>query len=126
MSARPWTCQRVTGGAKCGHVNPSRRYRNCQACGKPRPDTKPPAHMSALELPMAYYVEINGGPNCGICGKPPAPGEKFHRDHEHKGVGFPRGVLCFPCNSALRPYMDLAWVEAAAAYLRRAEERRPS
>lgn len=124
--SRSWKCQRVTGGVKCGHLNPSRRYRNCQACGKPRPATKPPAHRSALELPMAYYVEINGGPHCGICGKTAKPGELFHRDHEHKGVGFPRGVLCFPCNSALRPYMDLAWVEAAAAYLRRAEERRPS
>lgn len=73
---------------------------------------------------MSYYVEINGGPNCGICGKPPGPGEKFHRDHEHVGVGFPRGVLCFPCNSALRPYMTLGWLERAVAYMRRVEARR--
>lgn len=118
-----WTCQRVTGGVKCAAVN-ANRFQKCQTCGKRRPARKPPAHMSALALPMAYYVDINGGPHCGICGKFPKPGEKFHRDHEHAGVGTPRGVLCFPCNSALRPYMTLEWLENAVRYLRRVEERR--
>jgi hypothetical protein len=68
-----WTCQRSSGGVKCGHRNPNRK-RNCEWCKKPRPVRKPPAHMSALSLPYEYYLEINGGPQCGICGKLPAPG----------------------------------------------------
>lgn len=120
-----WKCQRQTNGAKCHHENPSRK-RNCEACGKPRPKRKRPLHMSALDLPWSYYVEINGGEHCGICGKTASPGESFHRDHEHKGVGFPMGILCFRCNTALRPYMDLAWMRAAVAYLERAEARRPT
>jgi hypothetical protein len=121
---RVWTCQRQANGVKCRAVNP-KRLQKCHVCGKRRPASKPPAHMSALKLPLAYYVEINGGERCGICGKSPKPGEKFHRDHEHKGVGFARGLLCFPCNSALRPYMTLEWLRAAVAYVERAEARRP-
>lgn len=119
-----WTCQRQSGGEKCHAVNPS-RFQLCRACGKRKAPRKPPAHESALSLPMSYYVEINGGTSCGICGKPPGPDEKFHRDHEHVGVGFPRGVLCFPCNAGLRPYMNLDWCRRAVAYLERAEARRP-
>jgi hypothetical protein len=118
-----WTCQRQTAGVKCRASNPNRKHL-CSRCGKRRPAKTPPAHMSALNLPYEYYEQVNGGPECGICGKTPKPGEKFHRDHEHRGVGFPRGVLCFPCNSALRPYMTLDWLERAVVYLRRVETRR--
>lgn len=118
-----WTCQRVTAGTKCGALNESRR-RKCYACGKTKPLKRQPAHRKALELTMAEYIELNGGPQCGICGKLPKEGERFHRDHEHKGNGLARGVLCFPCNSALRPYMTIKWVRAALAYLQRAEDRR--
>ena len=124
MSGRGfWTCQRVTAGVKCRATNPNRKHL-CSRCGKRRTARKPPAHMSALALPLSFYVEINGGKHCGICGKTAKPGEKFHRDHEHKGVGFPRGLLCFRCNSALRPYMTLEWLRAAVAYVERAEARR--
>jgi hypothetical protein len=73
---------------------------------------------------MEDYEELNGGPQCGICGKLPKEGERFHRDHEHKGDGLARGVLCFPCNSGLRPYMTLRWLRRAIYYLEKAEERR--
>jgi hypothetical protein len=119
----PWTCQRVTGGLKCGHPNPNRR-RICEWCGKRRPDRKRPAHLSALKIPYDYYVEIQGGEFCGICGTRPKPGRKLHRDHEHQGVGFPRGLLCFRCNAALRPYMGATWLRAALTYVTRADERR--
>jgi hypothetical protein len=120
-----WTCQRSSGGVKCGHRNPNRK-RNCEWCKKPRPARKPPAHMSALSLPYEYYLEINGGPQCGICGKLPAPGQRFHRDHEHKGVGYARGLLCFPCNLQLKHTSTVKWLRAAAAYLERADARRPA
>lgn len=118
-----WTCQRVSAGVKCRASNPN-RLQKCTRCGKRRPARKPPAHMSALALPYEFYVQINGGEFCGICGCVPELGKKLHRDHEHKGVGTPRGTLCFRCNAALRPYMDLAWLRAAVAYVERADVRR--
>jgi hypothetical protein len=123
MSRGFWTCQRVSGGIKCGARNANRR-RKCMTCGKPRPARKRPAHMSALALPYDYYIALNGGERCGICGAAPKPGKKLHRDHEHVGVGFARGALCFRCNAALRPYMTLEWLRAAVAYLERANTRR--
>lgn len=123
MARGYWTCQRRTSGQKCGHRN-ANRFRRCQWCGKPRPERKRPAHLSALSLPYDYYVALNGGEFCGICGVAPKPGRKLHRDHEHEGVGTPRGTLCFRCNAALRPYMNLAWLRAAVAYLERVEARR--
>jgi hypothetical protein len=118
-----WTCQRVTERVKCGHLNPNRK-RKCERCGKTRPARKRPAHMSALDLPYEYYVQINGGEHCGICGRVPDPGKKLHRDHEHKGVGFARGLLCFPCNLQLKHTSTVTWLHGAAAYLERAESRR--
>lgn len=120
---KTWTCQRVTSGVKCGHVNAARK-RNCGHCQKPRPARKRPAHMSALALPYAYYVEINGGERCGICGAPASPNRKLDRDHEHKGVGFARGLLCWSCNRQLKHTSTVTWLRAAADYLERAEDRR--
>jgi hypothetical protein len=113
-----WTCQRVTRGQKCGAHNPN-RLRICPACGKRRPPRKRPLHMSALNVPYDYYIRINGGELCGICGKPPTPGRRLDRDHEHKGVGTPRGLLCWDCNKWLRGFMTPEWLRAAAAYLER-------
>ena len=123
MPRGSWTCQRVTGGIKCGAGNPNRN-RKCKTCGKTRPARKRPAHMSALSLPYEYYVEINGGEHCGICGLPPSPNRKLDRDHEHKGVGFARGLLCWSCNRQLKHTSTASWLRAAAAYLERAEARR--
>lgn len=121
--ARGWTCQRVAKGAKCGHRNPP-RTRKCGRCLKPRPVRQRPAHMSALALPYEYYVRLNGGEHCGICGRRPEPGKKLHRDHEHKGVGTARGLLCFPCNLQLKHTSTIAWLRGAAEYLERVEDRR--
>ena len=115
-----WTCQRVTAGVKCRATNPNRKHL-CSRCGKRRPARKPPAHMSALALPYEYYIRINGGERCGICGKTPSPGRKLDRDHLHEGVGVPRGLLCHLCNRALRLLGDdPERLRAAAAYLERA------
>lgn len=115
---RAWTCQRVRAGKKCGHRNPSIK-RKCQSCDKLRPARKKPAHMVALNATYEDYIALNGGEHCGICGAKRKPGGKrLHRDHDHR-TGKARGLLCFPCNSALRPYMDWKWVCAAADYLAR-------
>ena len=118
--ARTWTCRRVTAGVPCGRVNGSRK-RKCGRCGKPRPARKRPAHMAALDLSYEHYVELNGGEHCGICGKPPSPGRRLDRDHEHSGAGRPRGLLCWSCNRQLRTWATVEWLRAAAAYLERIE-----
>jgi hypothetical protein len=87
---------------------------NCAACGKRRPKTKRPAHMAALDLPYEWWVE-QFGTQCGICGGRP-DGARLHRDHEHKGEGVARGLLCFQCNRKLGN-KTADWLRRAAAYL---------
>lgn len=114
-----WTCQKQAGGIPCRVLNPN-RFQICQACGKRRPKRKRPAHMSALELPYEYFVRINGGDHCGVCGRGPSPGRRLDRDHSHEGVGVPRGVLCHLHNRAMKLFNDdPALLRAAAAYLER-------
>lgn len=115
---RFWTCQRVSGGVKCGAKSP-RVKRNCIACGKPRPKTKQPAHMAALNASYEQFVELNGGEHCAICGRAPSAARRLDRDHDHTGAGRPRGLLCARCNRALPNWCDAAWLRAAAAYLER-------
>lgn len=77
--------------------------------------------MAALDLTYEQYVEINGGEACGICGAERKPdGKRLHRDHDHRR-SIARGILCFRCNAALRPYMTLTWLRAAVTYLERTE-----
>lgn len=134
MAARTWTCQRVTDGIKCGSVNPKRNL-ICKTCGKRRPVTKREAHFSVLDLPYEVFVAANGGlERCGICGAQPSPDRKLDRDHEHKGDGLVRGVLCHSCNRTLGPRMESSarqggmtlaqWLRAAAGYVERAERLR--
>lgn len=122
MARGYWTCQRTSAGVRCQKINPNRK-RKCERCGKTRPARKRPEHMRALDLTYEQYVEIQGGEFCGICGATQkAGGPRLHRDHDHR-QGVARGLLCFPCNSALRPYMTLEWLTSAVAYLERVEER---
>lgn len=74
--------------------------------------------MAALQLSYETYVEINDGEFCGICGREPESGKRFHRDHDHR-TGKPRGVLCFPCNLQLKHSSTVEWLRAAASYLER-------
>jgi hypothetical protein len=96
--------------------------KKCRACGKLRPKKRQPAHRAILTAVtydecVAMFTE-----RCGICGREPT-GRKLHRDHEHKGAGAIRGLLCFRCNSALRSYMTLEWLRGAVAYLEAHEAR---
>ena len=118
---RTWTCQRVTNGQKCGTKNPA-RLRKCVVCGKPRPKKKRPDHMRALDLPYEVFLAANGGREvCGICGKPPKPGKRLHRDHDH-ATGEPRGLLDLQCNRMLGN-KRARWLRLAAFYLERHEDR---
>lgn len=115
--ARVWTCQRVSGGVRCGHLNP-RRKRKCEGCGKDAPKPSKPKHMAALELSYEHYIELNGGEHCGICGRGPTEQRRLDRDHDHK-TGEPRGLLCSWCNRRLDNRVDADWLRAAARYLTR-------
>ena len=75
--------------------------------------------MAALDLSYEEFIERTGGEHCGICGASPPEGRKLHRDHDHRGAGRPRELLCFRCNTALRGYITPEWLRAAADYLER-------
>lgn len=77
-----------------------------------------PDHMAALDIPYDRYIEINGGEFCGICGAKPKT-KRLDRDHEHKGKGRPRGLLCHRCNRALPNYITTEWLNKAWSYLER-------
>lgn len=83
--------------------------------------------MKALDLPYEYFVELNGGEHCGICGALPSPHRRLDRDHVHTGDGIPRGVLCRACNRVLNQHrygvaITAEWLRAAATYLERTEK----
>lgn len=113
-----WKCQRQSKGEKCGYVNPSLK-RLCVECGKPRPPRKRPAHMAALDIPYEEYIVLNGGEFCAICGVGPSPARRLDRDHDHTGLGRPRGLLCHFCNRRLDDRVTPEWLRAAADYLER-------
>jgi len=113
---RIWTCRRQSRGLKCGAVNPLRN-RNCMGCGKPRPATKRPAHMGALDMPYEAWVE-RFGDVCGICGRTASATRRLDRDHDHR-TGEPRGLLCALDNRSLPRHVTTEWLLAAHAYLTR-------
>lgn len=110
--ARVWTCRR------CRTVNPRVKQR-CPICGARRLASRPPAHRAVHNIPYEKWVE-RFGEQCGICGRPPGA-RRLHRDHPHRGSAEMRGLLCFQCNAALRPYMTADWMRRALAYLERTE-----
>lgn len=69
---------------------------------------------------MGRDLRGSGG-GCGICQRPPRPGETFHLDHEHsKGQSGPvRGILCPYCNTRLIGRLkDHTKAQLMADYLR--------
>jgi hypothetical protein len=122
--SRYWRCRRQVGGVVCGQLNLTTK-RKCTACGKLRPKKRQPAHRAGLASFDYEAWVARFGEECMICGAGrPASGRRLHRDHEHSGDGLPRGILCHRCNTALRPYMDPAWLRRALTYMLDASERR--
>jgi hypothetical protein len=119
---RTWRCRRVKAGVKCDTLN-LRRKQRCTRCGGPRPKPRGSAHRAVLATTTYEQCVAMFGERCGICGAEPSA-RRLHRDHEHRGPGSIRGLLCFRCNTALRDYMTLDWLRAAVAYLERFEARR--
>lgn len=119
MTVRTWTCQRQSGGVKCGAVNP-RRLQICSACGKRRPKTAA-SPKDVPDVPYEVCVEMFGE-RCGVCGASPKPGKKLHRDHDHATMEL-RGLACFQCNFRMRRYMTWKFVQLVYDYLKRHEQR---
>ena len=111
-----WTCRR------CNAQHDNGRLRRCPACKATRPKRRRPTHLRALDLPREVYVEANDGyDGCWVCrylGEQ-RPGV-LGRDHEHKGEGKPRGILCTFHNRLLGPNYTPELAQAFAAYLNRA------
>lgn len=98
--------------------------RNCQACGKrlPAPAKRRPKHRDALELPREAFIEANDGfDGCWVCRELGVSdeGKRLERDHEHRGAGRPRGILCSYHNRLLGPRYTPELVLAYAKYLNR-------
>lgn len=121
MPVRTWRCRRVRAGVKCDTLN-LRTKQRCTSCGGRRPQKRVPAHRAALAMDYEQCV-ATFGERCGICGAGRTT-KRLQRDHEHKGAGAMRGLLCFQCNVDLRDRMTLDWLRAAVAYLERFEARR--
>ncbi len=116
MAVQVWRCRRVQKGVKCDTLN-LRTKQKCTTCGAPRPKRKQPAHRAVLnDLPYEWWAE-RYGEACNICGAT-AKTRRLHRDHDHS-TGEARGLLCFPCNTALPNRIDPEWLSAAAEYLER-------
>ena len=114
--SRAWTCR------KCGTRHPSRVKQRCE-CGGKRPTARRPSHLRALDIPYEDYVALNGGENCGACGKPPASNRRNDRDHDHV-TGEPRGILCVRHNKMLDSRTSAPELRSLADYLDRYEQRR--
>jgi hypothetical protein len=75
---------------------------------------------------VAINLERHGvGEACGACGessKSDGAPLKLYRDHEHRNLGNPRGLLCFRCNRKLEVSDTPEYLEALAGYLRRAAD----
>lgn len=125
MTVRVWRCRAVKAGVKCDTLNLRTKVKCSQpGCTGRRPKPRKPAHMAALDAFNYVQWVAEHGETCSICGAGPKPGKRLHRDHEHKGDGYVRGLLCFQCNRKLGN-KTAEWLCAAAIYLERAEQFRP-
>lgn len=140
VTRRTWTCR------LCGHVNPRTRSETCQECyGRTKPKPRR-THRDILKgdtyplfVKAAEEIHAVTDESCCVCGKPPKPGKRHDRDHDHR-TGLPRGLACpgnNGCNMLMLPWMtadiaqaiadatnDLVFgqrMQQCAAYLRRVE-----
>lgn len=122
---KSWLCTRKRDGVKCMTRNEALKQK-CVTCGAARPKRSTPKHMTALKVhDYEFFVELNGGEHCGICGRGPSPTRRLDRDHAHtiRGLGEPRGLLCPTHNRWLPSWMTLELARAMVAYLERHEVR---
>lgn len=108
----------------CGYqfAGDSRR-RTCPECGATRKPKHQAKHKQALNDGLAVFIAANDGYHgCWVCRELGIHmAGKLQRDHEHKGNGRARGILCVFHNRKLGPAYTPELVAAYAKYLNRLE-----
>lgn len=108
----------------CGYQYPGdSRRRTCPECGAARKPKHRAKHKAALDHSLDVFVAANDGyQGCWVCRELGIHmGGPLQRDHEHKGNGRPRGLLCVFHNRKLGAAYTLELVNAYAKYLGRTE-----
>lgn len=96
-------------------------------CRRPLPKRRVPAHAKVLrDTSYEAFEQLNeqihgAGGNCGVCGRPPADGNRrLDRDHDHR-TGLARGLAHVRCNRELLRNATLDEARMVVAYLERVE-----
>lgn len=77
-------------------------------------------HLARYGITPGQYDEMLAAQNgvCRLCERPCPSGKRLAVDHDHD-TGVVRGLLCFPCNSAMAVVdANPGWIEAVQEYLR--------
>lgn len=79
---------------------------------------KPNRHKAFLNEHRHKYEKIlaKQGGHCALCPRVPKLTRRLDMDHHH-GNMILRGLLCVPCNRALRDFMDEQWLKNALKYI---------
>ena len=78
----------------------------------------PKKHKDFLDSHRHRYDELlkaQGG-RCALCPRRPTGYRKLDMDHNHQTMEL-RGLLCVPCNRAVRDWMTVEWALKLAEYL---------
>ena len=82
-----------------------------------------PIHTKLLRDNRHLYEEMlkaQGG-HCALCPRTPKPERRLDMDHNHQTMKI-RGLLCVPCNRAVRDWMTPEWAANLRKYLKKAGE----
>lgn len=79
-----------------------------------------PKHTKLLRESRHLYeamLAAQGG-HCALCPRRPKPERRLDMDHNHQTMKI-RGLLCVPCNRAVRDWMTSEWARNLAKYLKK-------
>lgn len=78
----------------------------------------PKKHKVFLDSHRHRYEELLKAQNgmCALCERRPTEKRRLDMDHNHQTYKL-RGLLCVPCNRAVRDWMTVAWALKLAEYL---------
>lgn len=78
-----------------------------------------PKHTKLLRENRHLYDEMLAaqGGHCALCPRRPKPTRRLDMDHNHQTMKI-RGLLCVPCNRAVRDWMTVEWAKNLAKYLK--------
>jgi hypothetical protein len=79
----------------------------------------PKKHKDFLNLHRHKYEEILKSQKgmCFLCERRPTVKRRLDMDHDHREPMMLRGLLCYPCNKAVKDWMTVEWAMKLAKYL---------